>query len=116
MPTVHRALSQALTVYESIYTNHGGHIYHCLSDHDFFCVRVGFDFWKSLSDSQYWTVVPSWAGSSNFHWQAMPLVAKREIMRSAISSNLSVAKARMVGPAPDRQIPSRPGCVRGFID
>lgn len=37
-------------------------------------------------------------------------------MRSAISSNLSVANARIVGPAPDKQIPRRPGWVDGFMD
>jgi hypothetical protein len=32
---------------------------------------------------------------------------------AAIASKLSVARARMVGPAPERHIPSRPGWVVG---
>jgi hypothetical protein len=34
---------------------------------------------------------------------------------SAIASNPLVASARIVGPAPERQIPSNPGCVSGVI-
>lgn len=60
--------------------------------------------------------MPSWAGSSNFHWQVMLFVANRAMMRSAISVKRSVARARMVGPAPERQIPNNPGCVAGVMD
>jgi hypothetical protein len=35
---------------------------------------------------------------------------------SAIASNPPVAKAKIVGPAPERQIPSSPGCVFGVMD
>ena len=45
----------------------------------------------------------------------MPLVLKIARASSAIASNPSVASARIVGPAPERQIPSNPGCVSGVI-
>lgn len=61
-------------------------------------------------------MVPSSAGSSSFHWHAIFWDSNREMMRFAISSKWSVARARMVGPAPDRQIPNRPGCVLGVMD
>lgn len=34
----------------------------------------------------------------------------------AIFSKLSVQRARIVGPAPERQIPRRPGCVLGVTE
>jgi hypothetical protein len=62
------------------------------------------------------TVAPSRAGSSSFQSQEMPRALNRAMMVSAISSKFVVASAKMVGPAPDRQIPSNPGCVLGFMD
>ena len=35
---------------------------------------------------------------------------------SAIVSKFPVAKARIVGPAPERQMPSKPGWVVGVMD
>ena len=61
------------------------------------------------------TVAPS-AGSSNFQWQEILYVLNWSMMRCAISLKFAVARARIVGPAPDRQIPSNPGWERGFID
>ena len=37
-------------------------------------------------------------------------------MLVAIWSKFSVANAKIVGPAPERQIPSKPGCDFGEID
>ena len=34
----------------------------------------------------------------------------------AMLSKLCVAKASIVGPAPDKQMPNRPGCVFGVTD
>lgn len=62
------------------------------------------------------TVAPSWAGSSSFHWHEILLAANWAMMRSAISVKRSVANARIVGPAPDRQMPKRPGWVAGVMD
>jgi len=45
-----------------------------------------------------------------------PTSLKMTLASSAIFSNPEVARARMVGPAPDKQIPRRPGCVEGVID
>ena len=56
---------------------------------------------------------PPCATSSSFQVHCTPCFAKRLMISSAMSSKFSVASARMVGPAPDRQIPSRPACVRG---
>lgn len=55
------------------------------------------------------------ATSNNF--QSITTLNSLKIFRasSAIASNPLVARARIVGPAPDRQIPSSPGCVDGVI-
>lgn len=37
-------------------------------------------------------------------------------MTLAMDSKLFVASAKIVGPAPDRQIPSSPGCVWGDME
>lgn len=42
-------------------------------------------------------------------------LAKMSRALSAMASKLEVARARMVGPAPERQMPSRPGCDSGVI-
>ena len=62
------------------------------------------------------TVAPSSAGSSTFHWHVMPSCLNRPMIASAMDSKFSVAKARIVGPAPDRQMPNRPLCVFGVTD
>jgi hypothetical protein len=45
-----------------------------------------------------------------------PFALKIARASSAIASNPPVARASIVGPAPDKQIPSKPGCVVGVID
>ena len=57
----------------------------------------------------YVTVVPSCAGSNNFQSHLISFFAKVSKMTFAIASKFSVASARIVGPAPDKQIPHRPG-------
>ena len=66
------------------------------------------------------TVAPSSAGCNSFHSQltSLPLTLNCEsicMIASAICSKFFVASASIVGPAPDRQIPSRPGCDCGDI-
>lgn len=60
------------------------------------------------------------AGSRMRHWQARSGLEldffNIEMILLAISSKLLVARARMVGPAPDRQQPRKPGCVEGDIE
>lgn len=70
---------------------------------------------ESFSSYFLTTWLPS-AGSSNFQLHWMPCFPKRDIILCAISSKLLVASARIVGPAPDKHTPSRPGCVPGVID
>ena len=50
-----------------------------------------------------------------FQSTSMPLVLKIVRASSAIASNPPVASARIVGPAPERQIPNNPGWVSGVI-
>ena len=60
------------------------------------------------------TVAPSSAGSNTFHMHLIfPSFSKIETAASAISEKLCVANANIVGPAPLRHIPNRPGCVDG---
>ena len=46
----------------------------------------------------------------------MVALANFEMIASAIVSKCSVARANIVGPAPDKQIPSKPGCEAGVTD
>ncbi len=69
----------------------------------------------SLTPYARTTVVPS-AGSSTFQLQTISFSLNLAMMRAAISPKLLVASARIVGPAPDRQTPNRPGCVAGVMD
>ena len=62
------------------------------------------------------TVAPSVAGWRSFQSQVMPSFLNSARRWFAIESKFSVARARMVGPAPERQIPSRPGCDWGVTD
>lgn len=62
------------------------------------------------------TVVPSSAGSSTFHSHLTPSLSNQPSTSVAMASKLAVASARMVGPAPDRQMPHRPGWVVGVTD
>ncbi len=64
---------------------------------------------KSFVSQLYVTVVPSSAGSSNSHLHLISLFANMSRMTFAIPSKLSVANANIVGPAPERHIPHRPG-------
>ena len=50
-----------------------------------------------------------------FQSTSMPLVLKMARASSAIASNPPVARASIVGPAPERQIPNNPGCVSGVM-
>ena len=54
------------------------------------------------------TVAPSSAGFKTLHWQPIPSSPNLSITLVAIASKLVVAKAKMVGPAPERQMPSKP--------
>ena len=61
-------------------------------------------------------VAPFSAGSSTFHWHEIPWTRNCSITVLAISKKCSVASASIVGPAPDRQIPRKPGWLLGVID
>ena len=60
------------------------------------------------------TVLPG-AMCKTFQSTSMPLVLNIARASSAIASNPPVASAKIVGPAPERQIPNNPGCVSGVI-
>lgn len=77
--------------------------------------RVFFSSAYQLSGSSR-TVVPSSAGSSSFHSHVIPSCLKRAIIVSAIFSKFAVARANIVGPAPDKQIPQSPACDFGVTD
>lgn len=76
-------------------------------------------FLSSLFFSYRITWVPS-AGSSTFHWQARSFFSlcclNLAMILLAIVSKLCVARARMVGPAPDRHTPRKPSSVLGDMD
>ena len=60
------------------------------------------------------TVAPSSAGSKTFHIHLIPpSFSNTSIAAFAIPSKFSVASARIVGPAPLRQIPINPGWLDG---
>lgn len=65
--------------------------------------------WQVPAAQQKVTVVPSSAGSSNFHSHFISFLANMSNMTFAIPSKFSVARANIVGPAPDRHMPQRPG-------
>ena len=50
-----------------------------------------------------------------FQSTSIPLVLNIARAPCAIASNPPVASARIVGPAPERQIPNNPGCVSGVM-
>ena len=54
--------------------------------------------------------------SSNFHSISTDFSLKIARASSAMDSKPLVAKANIVGPAPDKHIPNRPGWVDGVID
>ena len=65
------------------------------------------------------TVAPFSAISSSLHVHVMgllPNLVKLLIMESATNSKWSVARANIVGPAPERHTPSSPVCVLGCRD
>ncbi|KAJ6264764.1 hypothetical protein Dda_0916 [Drechslerella dactyloides] len=62
------------------------------------------------------TCAPSCTGSSTLQTHFTPSVANRASISSAMLSKFSVASASIVGPAPDRQIPSRPGWDFGVME
>lgn len=72
------------------------------------CVKLWLFVLEFVNYHECVTVAPSSAGSNNLHWQLIPSVLNLEIMASAIPAKFDVASARMVGPAPDRQMPSSP--------
>lgn len=60
------------------------------------------------------TVAPSSAGCSTFHSHFTSIsftlkLVRTSIMSEAMRSKSVVASAKMVGPAPERQMPSKPG-------
>lgn len=62
----------------------------------------------------YCTTLPA-TTSNTFQSIVMPKESNILRASSAIASNPPVAKARIVGPAPERQIPSSPGWVLGVM-
>lgn len=62
------------------------------------------------------TAAPDSVMSRIFTLTSMPSSLKTLTMTFEIESKFSVARARMVGPAPDRHMPRRPGCVFGVTD
>ena len=54
--------------------------------------------------------------SNTFQSIAMPKESNILRASSAIASNPPVARASIVGPAPERQIPSSPGWVVGVME
>lgn len=54
--------------------------------------------------------------SSTFQSTSTPCALNTMAAAFAMRSYPSVARARMVGPAPERQIPSSPGCEAGVTD
>ena len=71
------------------------------------------------SPHDLYTFVPS-AGSNNFHSHFSSLFSLCSLSFAmilfAISSKFSVARARIVGPAPERHTPRKPFSVLGDID
>ena len=63
----------------------------------------------------YRTTLPP-TTSNTFQFIAIPKESNILRASSAIASKPPVAKARMVGPAPERQIPSSPGWVVGVME
>ena len=63
----------------------------------------------------YRTVLPPTTSKT---FQSIAIPNESNILRasSAIASNPPVAKARIVGPAPERQIPSSPGWLVGVME
>lgn len=74
-------------------------------------------FISSLSETinQLCSTVQPPTTSSNFQSTSIPSFLKIARASSAISSKPPVARAKIVGPAPERQIPRSPGCVAGVI-
>lgn len=62
------------------------------------------------------TLAPSSAGSSSFQSHAIPSWPNLFIIDVAIFSKFPVARARIVGPAPERHMPSKPLCELGVTD
>jgi hypothetical protein len=52
----------------------------------------------------------------SFQSACIPFSRKMAVASLAIASKPPVARARMVGPAPERQMPRRPGCVDGEME
>jgi hypothetical protein len=75
------------------------------------CKWSKWDHYHSLS-----TELPSVITSNTNQSTSIPF--SRNIFRasSAIASNPANASARIVGPAPERHIPSSPGCVLGVME
>lgn len=59
-------------------------------------------------------LLPSVSISSWSHLALTPSFSKIAFISLPIFSKFSVASANIVGPAPERQIPSRPGCDVGL--
>src|SRR5882762_4457491 len=55
------------------------------------------------------------ATSNSFQSTSIPSFLNICPASSAIASNPPVARAKIVGPAPDKQIPSRPGWLDGVM-
>jgi hypothetical protein len=64
----------------------------------------------------YRTELPSDVMVSSFQSTSTPFSPKILRASSAMRSKPPVASARIVGPAPERQMPSRPGCDSGVME
>src|ERR1700761_7558886 len=64
----------------------------------------------------YDTVIPSSAGSRSSQSAVIPSLLNCSIRCFAMLSKFCVAKASIVGPAPERHIPNSPGCDLGVTD
>lgn len=76
-------------------------------------IQQSFSLWYIIYRGGSTTLPP--AISNSFQSTSIPCSLNIVRALSAIDSKPSVARARMVGPAPDKQMPKSPGCVDGVI-
>jgi hypothetical protein len=80
------------------------------------CGRCDVCSYSIFQFSNTSNIAPSNAGTNTSVRHVIFSSANLFTMTSAIFSKLCVANAKMVGPAPERQIPSNPGCEFGVTD
>lgn len=77
------------------------------------------DLWQEKHSRNAYDIMvsaPLYAGSKTFQIQSMPSFLNLANISSAILEKLSVARAKIVGPAPERHMPSKPGWEDGVTD